>query len=173
MELENKKIVVLAHQLYEDLELWYPFIRLREEGAKVLLAGEKPGAQYQGKHGIPAMAEISYEDLNPDDFDGLVIPGGYAPDKLRRYPEVLDFVKKMDEAGKPIAMICHAGWVAISANILRGRRATSVRAIKDDIVNAGAEWVDESVVVDKNLVSSRTPHDLMFYVKTFIGVLQE
>ncbi|MGM0375912.1 MAG: type 1 glutamine amidotransferase domain-containing protein [Bacteroidota bacterium] len=172
MELKDKKIAALVHQVYEDMELWYPVIRLREAEAKVILAGEKPGAQYSGKHGIPAMAEIGFDDLNVEDFDGLVIPGGYAPDKLRRYPEVLEFVKKMDQAGKPIAIICHAGWVAISADILRGRKATSVRAIKDDMVNAGAKWVDEPVVIDKNLVSSRTPHDLPVYVKTLIGLLQ-
>lgn len=172
MELKSKKIAALVHHVYEDMELWYPVIRLREAEAKVVLAGEKPGAQYNGKHGIPAMAEIGYEDLNVDDFDGLVIPGGYAPDKLRRYPAVLEFVKQMDQAGKPIAIICHAGWVAISADILRGRKATSVRAIKDDMINAGTEWVDEPVVTDKNLVSSRTPHDLPVYVKAFIELLQ-
>jgi len=172
MELKGKKIAALVHQVYEDMELWYPVIRLREAEAKVVLAGEKRGAQYTGKHGIPAMAEIGYEDLNVDNFDGVVIPGGYAPDKMRRYPALLDFVKQMDQAGKPIAIICHAGWVAISADILRGRKATSVRAIKDDMVNAGAEWVDEAVVTDKNLVSSRTPHDLPVYVKAFIELLK-
>ncbi|MFW6202855.1 MAG: type 1 glutamine amidotransferase domain-containing protein [Marinilabilia sp.] len=173
MELEGKKIAALIHQVYEDMELWYPVIRLREAEARVILTGEKPGAQYSGKHGIPVMAEAGYEDLKADDFDGVVIPGGYAPDKLRRYPEVLDFVKQMDQAWKPIAIICHAGWVAISADILRGRKVTSVRAIKDDMVNAGGNWVDEPVVIDKNLVSSRTPHDLPVYVKAFIKLLKE
>jgi protease I len=172
MELKNKKIAALVHDLYEDLELWYPVIRLREAGAEVLLAGEKPGAQYKGKHGIPAIADIGYNDLDKDNFDGVIIPGGYAPDKLRRYPDVLAFVKQTDEAGKPIGIICHAGWVTISADILKNRRATSVGAIKDDMINAGTDWVDDAVVVDKNLVSSRTPADLPFYARAFIQLLQ-
>ncbi|PWE01346.1 type 1 glutamine amidotransferase domain-containing protein [Marinilabilia rubra] len=172
MELKNKRIAAVVHEIFEDLELWYPVIRLREAGAEVVLAGEKPGAQYTGKHGLPASADIGYDDLNADDFDGLIIPGGYAPDKMRRYPRVLEFVKKMDEAGKPIGIICHAGWVTISANILKGRKATSVSAIKDDMVNAGVNWVDEPVVVDKNLVSSRTPVDLPEYAKALLDLLK-
>ncbi len=171
MALTNKKIAVLVHNIYEDLELWYPVIRLREAGAEVMLVGEKTGTQYQGKNGVPAVSDIGYSELIEQDFDGLVIPGGYAPDKLRRSPEVLAFVKKMDDAGKPIAMICHAGWVPISAGILKNRKATSVGAIKDDMVNAGVDWVDEAVVVDKNLVSSRTPKDLHVYMKAFIELM--
>lgn len=172
MELKNKRIAAVVHEIFEDLELWYPVIRLREAGAEVVLAGEKAGAQYTGKHGVPAQADISYDDLNADEYDGLVIPGGYAPDKMRRYPKVLEFVKRMDEAGKPIGIICHAGWVTISADILKGRKATSVGAIKDDMVNAGVNWVDEPVVVDKNLVSSRTPVDLPEYAKALLNLLK-
>jgi protease I len=172
MELENKKIAVLVHQMYEDLELWYPVIRLREAGAEVFLAGETGGAQYRGKSGIPATADIGFSELIEQDFDALVIPGGYAPDKLRQSPEVLAFVKKMDDIGKPIAIICHAGWVTISAGILKNRKATSVGGIKDDMVNAGVEWVDKAVVVDKNLVSSRTPQDLSFFVKALIELVR-
>lgn len=172
MELKNKKIAAVIHEIFEDLELWYPVIRLREAGAEVVLAGEKAGAQYTGKHGLPARSDIGYDDLNADDYDGLVIPGGYAPDKMRRYPKVLEFLKQMDEAGKPIGIICHAGWVTVSAGILRGRNATSVGAIKDDMINAGVNWVDEQVVVDKNLVSSRTPADLPEYMKAYLNLLK-
>ncbi|MFO7999721.1 MAG: type 1 glutamine amidotransferase domain-containing protein [Marinilabilia sp.] len=172
MELQNKKIAALLHDVYEDLELWYPVIRLREAGAQVVLAGENAGTRYKGKNGIPAEAETGYHNLDPQSFDGLVIPGGYAPDKLRRYPAVLDFVKQMDNAGKPIGIICHAGWVAISAGILKNRKATSVGAIKDDMVNAGVDWTDEEVVVDRNLVSSRTPLDLPAYMRKFIELVK-
>ncbi len=164
----NKRIVALVDDLYEDLELWYPVIRLREAGFEVILAGKKAGKNFKGKHGLPAKSDIAFEELNESGFDALVIPGGYAPDKLRRNSDVLAFVKRMDEAGKPIGMICHAGWVPISAGILKNRKATSVSAIKDDMINAGANWVDEEVVVDNNLVSSRTPLDLPAYMKQFI-----
>ena len=172
MEIKNKKIAAIIHEIFEDLELWYPVIRLREAGAEVVLAGEKAGAQYTGKHGLPARADIGYDNLSADEYDGLLIPGGYAPDKMRRYPQVLEFVEKMNESGKPIGIICHAGWVTISAGILKGRKATSVGAIKDDMINAGVQWVDEPVVVDKNLVSSRTPADLPEYMKAYIGQLK-
>ncbi|MBN1769551.1 MAG: type 1 glutamine amidotransferase [Prolixibacteraceae bacterium] len=172
MELINKKFVAIIHQIFEDLELWYPVIRLREAGAEVVLAGEKAGSQYTGKNGVPATADIGYDELDVNEYDGLIIPGGYAPDKMRRYPKVLDFVKQMDKAGKPIGIICHAGWVTISANILKGRKVTSVGAIKDDMVNAGANWVDKPVVVDKNLVSSRTPVDLPEYMKAYLELFK-
>ncbi|MCF8363373.1 MAG: type 1 glutamine amidotransferase [Prolixibacteraceae bacterium] len=172
MELKNKKFVAIIHQIFEDLELWYPVIRLREAGAQVVLAGEKAGNLYTGKNGVPATADIGYDDLDVNEYDGLIIPGGYAPDKMRRYPKVLEFVKQMDDAGKPIGIICHAGWVPISANILKGRKVTSVGAIKDDMVNAGANWVDEPVVIDKNLVSSRTPVDLPEYMKAYLNLMK-
>lgn len=172
MEHKNKKFVAIIHQIFEDLELWYPVIRLREAGAEVVLAGEKAGNQYTGKNGVPATADIGYDDLDVNEYNGLIIPGGYAPDKMRRYPKVLGFVKQMDDAGKPIGIICHAGWVTISANILKGRKVTSVGAIKDDMVNAGANWVDEPVVVDKNLVSSRTPVDLPVYMKAYLNLMK-
>ncbi|WP_291859163.1 type 1 glutamine amidotransferase domain-containing protein [Marinilabilia sp.] len=172
MELKNKKIAAVINDIFEDLELWYPVIRLREAGAEVVLAGEKSGNQYTGKNGLPARADIGYDDLNADEFDGIIIPGGYAPDKIRRYPKVLEFVKQMDDSGKPIGIICHAGWVTISADILKERQVTSVGAIKDDMINAGANWVDEPVVTDKNLVSSRTPDDLPDYMKAYLNLLK-
>lgn len=172
MELKDKTVVALIHDIFEDLELWYPVIRLREAGAKVVLAGEKPGKQYTGKNGLPATADIGYDDLDDKKFDGLIIPGGYAPDKMRRYSKVLDFVKHMNDAEKPIGIICHAGWVPISAGILKSRKATSVGAIKDDMTNAGVNWVDEPVATDKNLVSSRTPVDLPDYMKAYLQLLK-
>lgn len=168
--MKGKTIIVLTHELFEDLELWYPVHRLREEGARVLLAGPEKGATYKGKNGVPATTDVAIRDIEVNGIDGVVIPGGYAPDKLRRMPETKTLVKQADESSKPIAMICHAGWVPISAKIVEGRKVTSVGAIKDDLVNAGAQWVDEAVVVDKNLVSSRTPDDLPVYVKSYIAL---
>lgn len=166
--MKGKTIVVLTHELFEDLELWYPVHRLREEGARVLLAGPEKDTVYKGKYGVPAKTDIAVRDIDPAGIDGVVIPGGFAPDKLRRLNEVNTLVKKADDLKKPIAMICHAGWVPISAKIVKGRKVTSVSAIKDDLINAGAEWVDEAVVTDGNLVSSRTPADLPVYMKAYI-----
>jgi protease I len=173
MSLKKLKIVNFVHQHFEDLELWYPVIRLREEGITVHLAGEKANAQYSGKNGIPATSDIGFSDLDPDHYHGLLIPGGWAPDKLRRFKEVTEFVRLMNDQGKPIGQICHAGWVSISANILNGRRVTSTPAIKDDMENAGATWIDEAVVVDSNIISSRRPKDLPMYMKTYIDLLRK
>jgi protease I len=168
MSLQNVKIVNLVHEGFEDLELWYPVLRLREAGATVHLAGEKQGKVYNGKHGVPAEADIGFSELDADTYHGVLVPGGWAPDKLRRYSEVKEFLKAMDEQGKPIGEICHAGWVLISAGILNGKRVTSTEAIKDDMTNAGANWVNEPVVLDKNIISSRKPIDLPIYMKTYI-----
>lgn len=166
-----KKILCCVADIFEDLELWYPVIRLREEGYEVLLVGDEAGKTYKGKHGVPAVSDLAFKDVRAEDYQGLLIPGGFAPDKMRRIPEARTLVKEMDEAKKPIAQICHAGWLPISAGILKGRRVTSVDAIKDDMINAGAEWVDEEVVVDGNLISSRTPKDLPAYAKAIIKAL--
>lgn len=168
--MKGKTIIVLTHELYEDLELWYPVQRLREEGARVLLAGPEKDTVYTGKHGVPAKTDIAIRDVDASGVDGIVVPGGYAPDKLRRLNEATSLVHSMDEKQKPIAMICHAGWVPISAGIMKGRKVTSAGAIKDDLVNAGAEWVDEPVVLDKNIVSSRSPNDLPYFMKPYIGL---
>ncbi len=171
MDLKGTRIAVLVEEIYEDLELWYPTLRLRETGADVKIVGPKAGEVYKSKHGYPAKADLSMDDVNAADFDALVIPGGYAPDKMRRHPAMLNLVRTMHEAAKPIAFICHAGWVPISAGIVRGRTVTSVSAIKDDLVNAGARWVDQEVVVDGNLVTSRTPPDLPAFCRELIKVL--
>jgi protease I len=168
----EQRVLIFVDQAYEDLELWYPKIRLQEEGMKVLVAGPEKKA-YSGKNGYPCTPDLTIAEAKSSDFDGLVIPGGYAPDKLRRIPRVLELVREFNEAGKTVAMICHAGWVPISAKILRGRKVTGVAAIKDDLENAGATFLDQSVVVDQNLVSSRTPADLPDFCKAIIAKLRE
>ena len=172
MSLKGKRIVVLAEDMYEDPELWYPYYRLLEEGAEVTLVG--PEAKiYESKHGYPARAEKAAAQVRVEDVDGVVVPGGFAPDRLRRHPEVLNLVRGVFEKGGVVAMICHAAWVPISAGIVRGKRATCVSAIKDDLVNAGATYVDEAVVVDGNLISSRRPADLPAFMPAVIAALRE
>lgn len=172
MTLEGKHIAVLAEDLYEDPELWYPYYRLLEAGAKVTLVGPEVKA-YTSKHGFPVKTEVAAKDVSAEDFDGIVVPGGFAPDKLRRYPAVLDLVRGIWEQGGAVAAICHAPWVLVSAKILKGKRVTCVSAIKDDVINAGANYVDEAVVVDGNLVTSRTPADLPVFLPALIRVLEE
>lgn len=164
------KILLLLEELFEDLEFYYPKIRLEEAGYQIVVAAPKKQA-YHGKNGMPAEPDITLGEINADEYTGVIIPGGFAPDKLRRYPEVLELVKKYDQEQKLIAFICHAGWVPISAKILKGRKATSFSAIKDDMINAGADWQDAAIVIDKNLVSSRTPADLGEFCKGIFKVL--
>lgn len=172
MELKGTRVAVLCEELYEDLELWYPVLRLREAGAEVKIVGPKSGETSKSKYGYPAKADVGMDDVRPADFDGVVVPGGYAPDRMRRHPAMLNFVRAMHDAGKPVAFICHAGWVPISAGIVRGRTVTSVSAIKDDLVNAGAKWIDQEVVIDGNLISSRTPADLPAFCRELVKSLQ-
>ena len=172
MRLKGKRVLILAGPEYEDMELQYPRYRLMEEGATVVVAGI--GEQrYVGKKGYPVDVDAQVDSVRSEEFDALVIPGGYAPDKIRRVPEALSIVREMHEQGKAIGFICHAGWVPISAGIVRGRRMTCVAAIKDDIVNAGAEYVNEPVVVDGNLVTSRTPEDLPQWLPALIDVIEK
>jgi protease I len=172
MALHDKTILFFAGPLYEDLELWYPKIRLEEEGASTVVAGTGEKT-YQGKRGYPISVDTSVEEISAAEFDGLVIPGGYAPDIMRRSKKLLQLTREIYEAGKPVAFICHAGWVPISAGIVRGKRGTSVGAIKDDLVNAGMLWEDSPVVVDGNLISSRTPADLPQFMKALIAALRD
>lgn len=172
MRLEGKRVLIFAGPDYEDMELQYPRYRLREEGAEVVVAGI--GEQtYHGKKGYPVTVDVQVDDVDPRDFDALVIPGGYAPDKMRRVPKVLEIVREMNDEGKPIGVICHAGWVPISAGILKGKRMTCVPAIKDDVMNAGADYVDEPVVVDGNLVTSRVPDDLPWFLPALIEAIEK
>jgi protease I len=166
-----RRALVLVEHGYEDLELWYPRIRLQEEGFEVVVAGPEQ-VTYAGKNGYPCRADRRLDAVEATDFEALVIPGGWAPDKLRRLPVVLELVRAFDRERKPIAMICHAGWVPISAKILKGRTVTGVSAIRDDLENAGATFVDRSVVVDGHLVSSRTPADLPDFCRALLQLLQ-
>jgi protease I len=168
MPESTSRVLILVEHNYEDLELWYPKIRLEEEGMKVLVAGPER-VRYSGKNGYPCTPDLTIDEVRTEDFDVLVIPGGWAPDKLRRLPRVLEIVREFDRDGKTIGMICHAGWVPISAGILRNRKVTGVSAIKDDLTNAGATFLDLSVVIDGNLVSSRTPADLPDFCRGMIA----
>ena len=168
--LTGKTILLFTGPQYEDLELWYPKVRLEEEGARTVVAGLTRETVH-GKHGYPSTPDVTVEEIDAGDFDGLVIPGGFAPDKLRRSAKVLELTREIFEAGKPVAFICHAGWVPISAKIVRGRRGTSVGAIRDDLENAGLIWEDSAVVVDGNLISSRTPADLPAFMRATIAAL--
>ncbi|UOQ91686.1 type 1 glutamine amidotransferase [Halobacillus shinanisalinarum] len=173
MRLQGKKIIQLVSKDFEDLELWYPLLRLQEEGATVHLIGEKANEEYPGKYGVPATSQYAFDDIDPADYDGILIPGGWSPDKLRRYDSVINMVRHMDVNKKPIGEICHAGWVLISAGILEGRQVTSTPGIKDDMINAGATWHDEAVVQDEHIVSARRPPDLPPYAKAFADLLAE
>ncbi len=173
MELEGKNVAILAEEIYEDPELWYPYYRLQEAGARVRVIGTGSAQTYLSKHGYPVTVDARADDVSASEFDAVIIPGGFAPDRLRRYPAVLKLVRDAFEQGKVIAAICHAGWVLVSAGVLRGRTVTSVPAIKDDMANAGATWVDREVVRDGNLITSRTPADLPAYCRTIIAALRE
>jgi len=170
MSLKGKRVAVLAEDIYEDPELWYPYYRLLEEGAEVVIVGPEAKV-YESKHGYPVKADVAASAVSAKDFDGVVVPGGFAPDRLRRSPAVLDLVRGVYAKGGMVAAICHAGWVLISAGILKGKRATSVAAIKDDMVNAGVIFVDAEVVVDGKLVTSRTPRDLPAFMPAVIAAL--
>jgi len=171
MTLKGRRVLLFAGPQYEDLELWYPKIRLEEEGARTTVAGLGEPT-YTGKRGYPVKVDANVDQIDARDFDALVIPGGFAPDQLRRSERVLQVTRDIYHAGKPLAFICHAGWVPISARILSGKRATSVRAIKDDMENAGVLWEDSPVVVDGNLISSRTPADLPQFCRALIAALE-
>ncbi len=170
MELKGKKVVILIENLYNEFEYWYPYYRLKEAGAEIITVGTG-SKDYTSKVGIPAKADTDSKNISADDFDGMVIPGGYAPDVMRRHASMVNLVKGANDAGKIIAAICHAGWMLASAEIIEGRRLTSFFAIKDDLIHAGAEWVDEEVVIDGNLITSRTPDDLPAFMKAFISAL--
>ncbi|WP_163528261.1 type 1 glutamine amidotransferase domain-containing protein [Halobacillus ihumii] len=173
MRLQGKKVIQLVSKDFEDLELWYPLLRLQEEGATVHLVGEKAGEVYPGKYGVPAASDYAFDEIDPANYDGILVPGGWSPDKLRRYDSVLNMVRHMNEHHKPIGEICHAGWVLISAGILEGRQVTSTPGIKDDMINAGATWYDEAVVKDGHIISARRPPDLPPYAKAFADLLAE
>ena len=168
-----KKIAVLIEDHYQVLEVWYPYLRLREDGIQTVLVGTGAKKEYKSKEGYPAKEELPIDKAKIDDFDGVIIPGGYAPDILRRHQQVNEFVKNMFDKGKLVAAICHAGWVLASAGILKGKKATSFSAIKDDVINAGAIYLDKEVVVDENLITSRNPYDLPAFCREIIKFLKK
>jgi protease I len=172
-ELDGKRAAVLVEQQYQEMEVWYPIYRLREAGCKVTLVGPEAGANYPSKLGYPAKSDRAARDVSADDFDLLVVPGGFAPDYLRRHEAILKLVGTMAEQGKIIAAICHGPAVLCSTQALKGRRATCFFAIKDDVSNAGAKYVDAEVVRDGNLITSRKPDDLPAFMQMIIQAVRE
>ncbi|MEX2139840.1 MAG: type 1 glutamine amidotransferase domain-containing protein [Pirellulales bacterium] len=169
--LSDHRLLMFVEDIYEDLELWYPKLRLAEAGAHVVVAGPEKGRTYHGKHSYPCVADAAIADVQAADFSGVVIPGGFMPDKLRRDPKTLQLVRSFAEAGKLVAAICHGGWIPISAGVYRGVRVTGSHGIKDDLVNAGATWEDAPVVIDRHFVSSRKPDDLPDFCRAIIEML--
>jgi protease I len=169
---KKRSVLAFLDEIYEDLELWYPKLRLEEAGYAVRCAAPEVRT-YTGKHGYPATADLLLKAARCRDFCGLLIPGGFMPDKLRRDPKVLSLTREFFEQGKLVAFICHGGWIPVSAGILKGKRAAGSRGIKDDLENAGAVWVDKPVVVDGNLISSRTPRDLPAFGAAMVRFLDE
>ncbi len=172
MELKGKRIAILAEDNYQELELWYPLLRMREAGAEVVVIGMPGVEQYHSKLGYPVTVDATADDVSAEDFDALIVPGGYAPDRMRRHQAMIDLVRGVSERGGIIAAICHAAWVLVSAGIMKGKRATCVPAIKDDVINAGAIYVDEEVIQDGNLITSRVPSDLPAFCRTIITALK-
>lgn len=170
--MSNKKIAILIEDNYQDLEVWYPVLRFREAGFEVVTVEPRNQKHYVGKWGYPIDVDFSIDYVNANDFDAVIIPGGWAPDKLRLSKKILDFVKAIHDQGKVVASICHGGWVLISAGICKGKTLTSYIAIKDDLVNAGAKFVDEEVVIDGKLITSRKPDDLPAFCRSVIKLLE-
>ena len=171
MELKGKKVLILIEQIFNDLEFWYPYYRLKEAGVEVVVVGSGSAGSYTGKYNTESGVDTVAEKVSAGQFDGIVIPGGYAPDHMRRYPAMVKLVKDMFDSGKVVAAICHAGWMLVSAGIVKGKRVTSFFAIRDDMVNAGGDWVDDEVVVDGKLITSRKPDDLPAFMKAIIAAL--
>ncbi len=171
MRLEGKRAAILAENLYQEMELWVPYYRLREEGAEVRVVGAGGAKSYASKHGYPVTVDVQADQVRAVEFDAVIVPGGYAPDIMRRHPAMVTLVREAVQQGKVVAAICHAGWMLVSAGVLRGRRATSFSSIKDDMVNAGAQWVDADVVVDGTLITSRKPDDLPAFCRAIVQAL--
>jgi protease I len=172
-ELKGKRAAVLVEQQYQEMEVWYPVYRLREAGCQVTLVGPEAGQTYPSKLGYPAKSDKGVKDVSANDFDCVVIPGGFAPDFLRRSEGILKFVSEMAEQGKVIASICHGPWVLCSTQALKGKKATCFFAIKDDVINAGATYQDAEVVRDGNLITSRKPDDLPAFLTTILQAVKE
>jgi protease I len=173
MDLHNKRAAILVEQQYQELEVWYPYYRFKEAGCKVSFVGPEAGVTYPSKLGYPAKSDKAAKDVSPDDFDILVIPGGFAPDFIRRNEAMIRFTSNMAEAGKIVAAICHGPWVLCSTQALKGKKATCFFAIKDDVSNAGAKYTDAEVVRDGNLITSRKPDDLPAFMQAIFQAVKE
>jgi deglycase len=171
MTLTGKRVAILAENLYQEMELWVPYYRLKEEGAEVTVVGAGGAKSYTSKHGYPVNVDAQAEAVRAVEFDAVVVPGGYAPDMMRGHEAMVRLLREATQAGKVVAAICHAGWMLVSAGVLAGRTATSFFSIKDDMVNAGCRWVDQEVVVDGNLITSRRPDDLPAFCREIVRAL--
>jgi protease I len=173
MNLKGKRVAVLVEQQYQEMEVWYPVYRLREAGCEVTLVGPEADKTYSSKLGYPARSDAAADRVSATDFDAVVIPGGFAPDYIRRHKPMLKLVRDLAAAGKPVAAVCHGPWVLCSTPVLKGKTATCFHSIKDDVVNAGAKYVDKEVVVDGNIITSRKPDDLPAFVVAVMKALVE
>jgi protease I len=172
MKLQDAQVVVLAENQYQELELWYPLLRLREAGANVVTVAPSSEALYGSKLGYPVKADLAITEVDAEQIDALVIPGGFAPENFRRTPAIVNLVKKVHDQGSLVAAICHAGWMLASAGIAKGRTVTCVPIIKDDVINAGGNYVDQPVVTDGNLITSRLPGDLPVFCKEILRYIE-
>jgi deglycase len=173
MTLEGKRVALLIEDDYQELEGWYPKLRLEEAGAEVTVVGSGRKDSFESKLGYPMEADVSADQVKAEDFDAVIVPGGFAPDHMRLCPPMVDLVREVFEAGKLTAAICHGGWMLCSAGAVKGRRATGYDPIRCDVENAGGEWVDEAVVVDGNLITSRTPPDIPQFLAAIVSYLEE
>ena len=173
MSLAGKQVAVLIEQQYQEMEVWYPVYRLRDEGCKVVLVGTEAGKTYASKLGYPAKADVSAKDVTASQFAAIVIPGGFCPDYIRRSEAMMKLVRDAHDQKKPLAAICHGPWVLCSSTALKGRKATCFHSIKDDVVNAGATYVDQDVVVDGHVITSRTPDDLPAFVRAIVKMMAD
>src|SRR2546427_8835758 len=171
MKLAGKRIAILSENMYQEMELWVPYYRFREEGAEVKVIGAGGAKSYASNLGYPVTVDVQADQVKAVEFDAVVVPGGYAPDMMRRHPAMVALVREAAQQGKVVAAICHAGWMLVSAGIVNGRRATSFFSIKDDLVAAGAKWEDSEVVVDGNLITSRKPDDLPAFCRAIVSAL--
>ncbi|PFN82741.1 protease [Bacillus sp. AFS076308] len=172
MKLQGKKVALLIEDDYQEMEAWYPVYRLQEEGATVVVVGSGTKSTYHSKLGYPMDADKSADEVNFDEFDAVIVPGGFAPDHMRLHKSMVDLVRGAYESGKLTAAICHGGWMLVSAGAVRGRKATGYLPIRDDVVNAGGEWVDAEVVCDGNVITARTPVDLPAFAREIVGYLE-
>src|SRR5216117_2524343 len=173
MKLAGKRIAILSENMYQEMELWVPYYRFREEGAEVKVVGAGGAKSFTSKHGYPVAVDVQADQVKAVEFDAVVVPGGYAPDMMRRHPAMVALVREAAQQGKVVAAICHAGWMLVSAGIVNGRRTTSFFSIKDDLIAAGATWVDAEVVVDGNLITSRRPDDLPAFCRAIVAALSK